>query len=342
MNVYKLIAPGEIKKEESEIKAPDEDELLIKVKNIGLCGSDLHLYRGTYSGPNAYPIMFGHEWSGVVEEVGSAVKGFKEGDKVTGDCSKFCGQCDNCSKDKNLCRHIEKFGITTDGASADYITRKAMYCYKADDDADLKLLALTEPVSVAMHLIKKVSRAAGDIQNKKILVYGGGAIGQAALLILKNKYHCPDVALSDLIPFRMELASKLGARKPDSCELTWNVDESYENMYNLTTFDIIIETTGVGSVFANALRLLRPMGILGCVGMISDVSIEQKLIVTKALTVIGSIGGTGEFEEVMKFIHDNEKEASLLISHNPDIENVDQGFAIAMDQQSAMKVIFNV
>ena len=104
-------------------------------------------------------MRFGHEWSGVVEAVGSDVTAVKVGDVVTGDCSRFCGKCPSCGKDRNLCEHIEKFGITIDGASAEYILRDEKYLYKAPEGMQTKHLCLSEPVAVAAHLLSQGPRS---------------------------------------------------------------------------------------------------------------------------------------------------------------------------------------
>lgn len=338
MKEYILTEPYKIDVREMPIPEPGEGEVLIKISNVGICGSDIHLYNGTYSGPNSYPILFGHEWSGTVVKKGCKVTKVEVGDKVTGDCSRYCGHCVNCKRDKNLCKEIEKFGITIDGASSEYIVRDEKYIYKAPSDINMKLLALTEPIAVARHLIVKMIRQTGALREKKILIYGGGAIGQAALLILKHEFGCDDVYLSDLIPYRMELSEKFGGKKPEPEELKWMYENSYFNMYNKTPFDVVIETTGVAGVFANAINLVRPGGVLGCVGMISSVEIPQKLIVTKAMTIIGSIGGTEEFDDVIRFIHSNEELVKNMVSHEFSCDDIPEAFDHASNPQDAMKV----
>lgn len=342
MKTYLMTAPENFSVSERAVPEIGEQEVLIRVKNIGLCGSDLHLYKGTYNGPKNYPMMFGHEWAGIIEKVGARVTKLKPGDLVTGDCSQYCGHCAACQVDRNLCSSIEKYGITTDGASAEYIVRPQMHCYKAQPDADLRLLALSEPIAVAKHLLERIQDQTGSLQGKRILVYGGGAIGQSALLLLREWYGCEDVFLSDLVPYRMQLARELGAKIPAPEELKWDRPNDYFNMYNCTRFDVIIETTGVPSVFANSLNLLRPLGVLGCVGMIANVELEQKLIVTKALSVIGSIGGTGEFEDVIHFIHTHKEQTAKLISHPMKIKDIREGFEVALDTKSAMKVVLEL
>lgn len=338
MKAYVLKGPGVLEAKEREIPQPGPREVLIRVTNVGICGSDIHLYRGTYNGPQNYPILFGHEWSGIVERTGAEVIKVKPGDKVTGDCSRYCGHCDHCSADRNLCRTIEKFGITVDGASAEYIVRDEQYIYPADRSADLETLALAEPIAVAKHLLEKILKLGGAYQGKKVLIYGGGAIGQAALLLLRLHYGCEQVDLSDLIQYRTKMAEEFGARIPAAGELEWNLENDYPNMYNKTVYDVVIETTGAAPVFANALNLLKPGGYLGCVGMIGKAEIPQKLIVTKSLTVTGSIGGTEEFEDVIAFIHEHREAVRKLISHVFPAAKTDQAFAMAAEASRAMKI----
>lgn len=130
---YILKEPKCVEPQEGPKPVPQGHDALIRIQYVGICGSDIHLFNGSYNGPHSYPMRFGHEWSGVVEAVGSDVTAVKVGDVVTGDCSRFCGKCPSCGKDRNLCEHIEKFGITIDGASAEYILRDEKYLYKAPE-----------------------------------------------------------------------------------------------------------------------------------------------------------------------------------------------------------------
>ena len=99
MKAYMLIKPQELQAQERAVPEPKDGEVLIRVANVGSCGSDIHLYKGSYNGPHSYPMVFGHEWSGFVEKTGTGVTDLKAGDKVTGDCSCYCGTCPACCKD---------------------------------------------------------------------------------------------------------------------------------------------------------------------------------------------------------------------------------------------------
>ena len=339
MRVFKIQQPHELSFQEWESQTLRDDEVFIKISHIGICGSDVQLFQGTYKGPFAYPIAFGHEWSGVVEETGKKVTSVRPGDKVTGDCSRFCGSCEYCKRDKNLCQDIEKYGITIDGASAEYIIRREKYLYKAPPDIDLPVLSLTEPLAVSAHLIGKIERIAGPLKGKKALVFGAGAIGLGAVLQLIHQHRCARVDVFDISRYRCETAESLGAGVLSQDLLQKKVDGSdYRALYK-AEYDLIIESTGNAEVFARSLDLVKPLGVVGSLGMIPEVCYEHKLIVMKALTIAGSIGGTGEFPQVIDFIYRNSSIVRKIISHEYPIEQADQAFRMSRQTEEALKVL---
>lgn len=338
MKAYYIQEPGHILAVDQDVPTIQSNEVLVRVNYICLCGSDGGLYNGTYKGPFSYPIRFGHEWSGTIEAVGDDVTGFLPGERVTGDCSRYCGTCRFCRQDKNLCSSIEKFGITIDGASAEYIVKNPKYLYRDTGDTPLEYLCLTEPLSVATHLIGKITRVAPDLKNKKILVYGGGGIGLGALLILKHLYGCARVDLYDLSPKRMSLARELGAGVPTEEGPTGNASGGYGDLYSEDLYDVVLETTGHPAVFGKAVHRTGPLGVIGCLGMIPTVELEQKLIVLKALTIIGSIGGTGEFPVVMRFISEHRDEVEKLITHYMPVSQAGEAIKLSRNVEEAVKV----
>lgn len=341
---YILEKPGALNAVETDIPAPGDNEVLIRVKYVGICGSDIHLFQGTYSAPHSYPMRPGHEWSGIVEGIGKNVTKVSVGDWVTGDCSKYCGVCPMCAKDKNLCAHIEKFGITIDGATSEYIVRDEKYVYKAPEGLELKHLCLSEPVAVAAHLIEKIRKNVPEgFADKRVLVLGGGVIGMSALMLMIHMEGCSQTELYDLSEYRTGIAKSEGARIPTEEDMSPGEGSGdYASMYAAAKYDIVIETTGVPSVFANAFNLVKPGGVLGCVGMSAKAEIPQKLIVTKALTIVGSIGGTGDFPRAMEFLGKYPDSASKLASHYLPIEQAPEAFALAKNAGVSMKVVLEV
>lgn len=332
------------------VEMPVGTQVLVKTHAVGLCGSDLALYHGSYAGPKSYPIYFGHEWSGTVEAVGPQATQVKPGDKVTGDCSIFCNTCKFCPQDKNLCQNIQKFGITTNGASRQYFLQDEKYIYRADPQADLDLVALSEPLAVGAHAVhrarelrSKLTHFSSPSQYKhdKILILGGGTIGLSCLFSLKyiKGYDC--VELYDLVESRVEKAIELGAAAPTVAAPSQTQAESYGGLYSGQGYDVVFETSGSPAAFRHALDLVQPLGVIMAIGFIPSVEFNMKTITFKAAAIMGSIGGTGQFEEVLGFTSNHPGIARQLITHQLPFEDVHKAFEIASDPRNSMKVLIN-
>lgn len=321
------------------VREPTGREVLVKTHAVGLCGSDLSLYSGQYEGPKNYPIYFGHEWSGVVEAVGPAVTKVKPGDKVTGDCSIFCGRCEFCARDRNLCRSIEKFGITMDGASRQFFLQDERYLYRADPAADLDLVALSEPLAVGAHAVRRVAEVRPNLKQEKILVLGGGTIGLACFFALKYIEDCRHVELFDLVEARVEKALALGAAAPTDVTAGEEDAASYGGLYSGRGYDAVFETSASPAAFRRAVDLLRPLGTVMALGFIPDLQFNLKLVTLKAARIMGSMGGTGQFETVLDFTRTQPDIARQLITHQVPFQDFHQAFALAADRKHAMKVL---
>lgn len=323
-----------------EVAMPAGKQVLVRTHAVGLCGSDMSLFQGTYEGPQNYPIYFGHEWSGTVEAVGPEVTKVKPGDKVTGDCSLYCGTCEWCGRDRNLCRDIEKFGITVDGASRQFFPQDETYLYRADPQADLDLVALSEPLAVGAHAARRVAESRPDLQHEKILVLGGGTIGLSCFFALKYIEGCQHVELYDLVESRVHKAQSLGAAElTDVAAATVADDASYGNLYSGRGYDAIFETSGAPASFRRAIDLVRPLGTIMALGFIPSIEFSLKQVTLKAARVMGSIGGTGEFGRVLAFTLAHPDVARALITHRFPFASYEQGFAAAQDRKRAMKVL---
>jgi threonine dehydrogenase-like Zn-dependent dehydrogenase len=323
----------------TEVNPPAGTQVLVRTHAVGLCGSDLALYEGTYEGPRNYPMHFGHEWSGTVEAVGPGVTTLRPGDKVTGDCSMSCGECEFCARDRNLCQSIEKVGITADGASRQLFVQEERYVYRADPGADLDLVALSEPLAVGAHAVRRVRTCRLDLPREKILVLGGGTIGLSCLFALKYLEGCDNVELFDPVVARVEQAVRLGARQPTDVAVAAGDSETYGGLYSGRGYDAIFESSGAPPAFRNAVDLVRPLGTIMALGFIPSVELGLKQLTLKAAQVMGSIGGTGEFHRVLSFTLAHPEVARRLISHQVPFEEVDRAFALAADRRQAMKVL---
>lgn len=322
-----------------EVRVPTGQQVLVRTHALGLCGSDIGLYLGTYEGPRNYPIHFGHEWSGVVAAVGPEVTRVRPGDKVTGDCSLYCGTCQFCCRDRNLCQHIAKFGITVDGASRQFFLQDERYIYRADQAADLDLVALSEPLAVSAHAARRVAEVRPDLKSERVLVLGGGTIGLACMFALKHLEGCRHVELYDIVEARVAKAVELGAAPPGDVLAAAGAGDDYGGLYAGHGYDAIFETSGVAASFVRAVDLLRPLGTVMALGFIPSIQFSLKQLTFKAGRIMGSIGGTGEFERVLEFVLHHPHLAGQLITHRLPFEAVHQAFEQAMDRKHAMKVL---
>lgn len=337
-----LKGPKQVELVEEEIKAPRENQVLIRIDNFTLCGSDLRIYEGTYSGPMKYPIFVGHEWAGKIEAIGKGVKDLKPGDHVTGDCSLWCGTCSYCLEDKNLCEKIEKVGMTRDGASRQFFLQEAKYVYQAAQ-LDLQVLSLTEPLSVVCHAASTGERMMGTLPGRRILILGGGNMGIALLMVLQKIYGCSSVDLYDPIPFRMQKALELGAKKPsniafvtrEECGISGN---NYRDFYSPEAYDLIFESTGSKQVFANALEIVRPLGGIVAIGFVPPAEVNLRLITLKAIRISGTIGGTGEFPRVLKSMEKDPDYFRKLITHRFHYLDYEKAFEAALQKEKSLKV----
>jgi threonine dehydrogenase-like Zn-dependent dehydrogenase len=334
-----LQGKGQVEFVTEPVPQPTGTQVLINTHAVGLCGSDMSLYKSTYQGPQNYPIFFGHEWSGTVTALGPQVTKVQPGDKVTGDCSIYCGHCQFCLDDKNLCQNIEKFGITINGASRQYFLQDEQYVYRADPSANLDLVALSEPLAVGAHAVRRVQSVRSDLAQEKILVLGGGTIGLSCFFALKALAGCQHVELFDLIESRMQRAQRLGAAPLSDVAKEESDGDDYGSLYSGQGYDAIFETTASPVAFGRAVNLVRPLGTIMTLGFLPSVTFSMKTITLKAACIMGSMGGTGEFETVLDFILQHPQMAGELITHRVPYTQVENAFAVASERQHAMKVL---
>lgn len=334
-----LRGPGRLEITKTDIAGPGPGEVLIEVDNIGLCGSDLHLYKGSYNGPHKYPMYFGHEWAGRVVEDGDGPQGsLKPGDAVTGDCSHFCSKCSMCAKDKNLCAGIEKYGITIDGASRQFITLDKKYVYKAPEGVRMDLLSLAEPLAVAARATGRAAAAIGKerMGEADALVLGAGPIGLGAMLSLRHLYGAAGVYGDDLIEARRDAIHKVGAKPVARSDRA--ASDDYASLYSKTLWDVVVETTGAPGAAERALAEVKPMGVVVLLGFLPRAEYGLRLITMKALTVIGSIGGTGNFEDAIGLIASRPDEVGTLIGGKVGYKEAEKAFELGLGRSATGKV----
>lgn len=285
MKTAVMLDTGKMGFEERAIPVPKDDEVLVKVEYVGICGSDLHYYEQGRIGNYIVepPFVLGHESGGVVVEVGKGVTHLKVGDRVALEPGKTCGQCEFCRTGRyNLCPDVVFFATPpVDGVFQEYVAHEAGLCFKLPDNVSTLEGALIEPLAVGFHAAKQ-----GDAHlGQTAVVTGSGCIGLVSLLALQA-LGVSTVYVVDIMQKRLDKAMELGAAK------TINGKEvnAVEKVMELTRgrgCDLVIETSGTEICARQGLEMLVKGGTLVQVGYSAsgDMNLPMGLVCDKEITI---------------------------------------------------------
>ena len=201
-----MTAPGEIIFRDIPVPEIADNEVLVKIARIGVCGSDIHVYHGKHPF-TAYPVTQGHEVSGRIEKLGKDVTGFRVGQKVTIEPQVYCGKCYPCTHGKyNLCEELKVMGFQTTGTASEYFAVDASKVTPLPDSLSYTKGAMIEPLAVAVHAAKRFN----ELKGSKVAVIGAGPIGNLVAQSVKA-LGAGKVMVTDVSDLRLELAKKCGA-----------------------------------------------------------------------------------------------------------------------------------
>ena len=273
---------GSNKIDVKEIEKPkiQKGEALIKISYAGICGTDLHIFKGKHPRAQA-PLVMGHEFSGVIEKIDAKQTNLKVGDRVVVNPLLPCGHCLVCQEGKiHLCPNLTLIGIDRDGAFAEYTKADINRMIKIPNSLSMEIAALAEPVAVAVHAVRKAQVSVGD----KVVVMGGGPIGQLVAQIARLNGASP-VILSEIAPERIEFAQKMGLITANSKDDTIN---KVKELIRKEGADIVFEAVGVQSTYDYITEIVRPDGKIVAVGAASGpIAVDFWKLFFNELNIIG-------------------------------------------------------
>jgi 2-desacetyl-2-hydroxyethyl bacteriochlorophyllide A dehydrogenase len=332
--------PGEIHLEERPIPEIDYGETLIKVKYIGICGSDVHLLHGKNSSA-IYPLLPGHEFVGeVVESKGEGSERLKAGDVVAAQEVISCGVCEACAKgEDNVCRHLKIIGIHTDGGFAEYVKVKTRKVFVLPKDIDLRVAALIEPLAVAVHDVRRSELKVGET----VFIAGGGPIGlligMAARLAGARR-----VVVSEVMEGRLVLAKELGF---DTVNPTFpSFDEDVERLSDGRGFDVSFETAGVQQSMDACLEHTKNTGRVIVLATPTVLPVlDTNKVFMKELSLLGvrvnaQYSFMGAVDIVTSGIIDDR--LKLLVSNEYTLDEIEEAFKEAETNKNAFKILVKV
>jgi L-iditol 2-dehydrogenase len=294
-------------------------EVLVKVRTCGICGSDVHGMDGS-TGRRRPPIIMGHEAAGIVAEVGNQVKDWRTGDRVTFDSTISCGACWFCQRGLiNLCDNRRVLGVSCEdyrqpGAFAEYLALPGRILYRLPDAVSFEQAAMVEPISVAVHAVNRTPISLGDTA----VVVGAGMVGLLVVQALRAA-GCGKIIAVDLEPQKLKLAQTLGADislKADECDVPVEVRSHTQGR----GADVAIEVVGLSPTIKTAAACLRKGGSLTLVGNLRPtVEIPLQAVVSRQLTLAGSCASNGEYPACLDLLARGAIETEALVSATPPL-----------------------
>lgn len=340
MKALLLSKYGQLEVAEVPVPSIARDELLVRVAACGICGSDVHGYDGS-SGRRIPPIVMGHEAAGVVEEVGTEVKGFTRGERVTFDSTVYCGECANCRRgDVNLCDRRQVLGVSCgdyrrNGAFAEFVVVPSRIVYRLPENLSFAEAALLEAVAVALHAVSLAPIKAGDTA----LVVGAGTIGllvQQALAVAG----CSRVFVTDVDAARLKLSARLGATTVATSD---EFQAQLLSSNNGSGVDVAIEAVGNTPAVHTAINSVRKGGTAVLVGNVTpEVTIPLQIVVSRQLRLQGSCASAGEYPQAIKLMSEGKINVKPLITAVAPLEEGPRWFErLYAREPNLMKVVLD-
>lgn len=290
------------------------DDVLIRVRACGICGSDIHGMDGS-SGRRIPPLIMGHEASGVIETIGANVSGWQVGDRVTFDSTVYCGNCHFCRRGEiNLCNNRQVLGVSTGdyrrhGAFAEYVVVPSRILYRLPDNLTFEQGAFVEPVSIAVHAVERTPIHMGDTA----VVVGSGMIGLLMVQVLRA-VGCGQIIAVDLDDSRLEKAVQLGADeglRADDPDVIAGIQERTGGR----GADVVFEVVGIAPTVKMSVNSVRKGGQVTLVGnLAANIDFPLQAVVTREITLNGSCGSQGEYDACLDLIARGKINVNALLS----------------------------
>jgi L-idonate 5-dehydrogenase len=342
MEALVIHAPGDLRVEQVPTPELGPDQLQVRVRCGGICGSDLHYYRHGGFGTVRIqePMVLGHEVAGVIEAVGSAVNAFAAGDRIAVSPSRPCGLCRFCQQGlQNHCLDMRYYGSAmrnphVQGAFRQQLVVETHQAHRLADGVSDGEGSMAEPLSVALHAVRR----AGPLLGKRVLVTGCGPIG-ALVVIAARRAGATEIVATDVMPHPLRKVLQVGAdeainmaEQPGALD-RYTVDKGY--------FDVLFEASGNERALTGAFNALRPRGIIVQLGLGGEMNLPINTIVAKEFDLRGAFRFHEEFAVAVELLNKGLVDLKPLISATLSYRDSARAFALAGDRTQAMKVLLS-
>jgi threonine 3-dehydrogenase len=313
------------------------NDVLVKVRQTGICGTDIHIYTWDEWSQRTIPVPMhiGHEFVGEVAELGSEVTGFQRGDRVSGEGHITCGNCRNCRAGKrHLCRNTQGLGVNRPGCFAEYVCLPAFNLFRVPKEIPDEVAAFFDPLGNAVH-----TACSFDLVGEDVLITGAGPIGVMAAAICAH-VGARNVVVTDVNEYRLALARKLGATRVVNVALE-SLPEVMRELGMTEGFDVGLEMSGNGSAFKQMFKTMNHGGRVALLGLPSgELAIDWTQVIFKGLVLKG-IYGREMFETWYKMtaMLRSGLDVSPVVTHRHPAADFQAAFEIMRTGQSGKVVL---
>ena len=300
------------------------NDVLIKIRKTAICGTDMHIFNWDAWAQRSItvPMAVGHEYCGTIVEIGSEVRGFEVGDRVSGEGHITCGHCRNCRAGRrHLCRNTVGVGVNRQGCFAEYLSLPAVNAFKLPDSIGDDVASILDPLGNAVH-----TALAFDMVGEDVLIAGAGPIGIMAVAVARF-VGARHIVITDVNDYRLSLAAQMGATRTVNV-MSQTLDETMADLGMQEGFDVGLEMSGNPSALREMLRTMHHGGSIAMLGIPPDeTAIDWTQVIFKGLSIKG-IYGREMFETWYKMasLLQSGLDVSPVITHHLGIGDYLEGF----------------
>jgi L-gulonate 5-dehydrogenase len=323
------------------------DEVLVRTQFAGICGTDVHIYRGEFHARVAFPAIQGHEFGGVVAAVGSGVRHIGKGDRVVVDPIISCHACPACLTGRpNACRALKLLGVDLNGGFGQYVAAPASRVFALPEQVPMQFAPMIEMYGLGCHVLSR-----GHVQpGESVVILGAGKLGLSVLDVLCHGASPGLTIVTDRQPFRLETARRLGA----SCTVDVEREDPVARVMDLTAgqgADCVIEcighyhdVPGRESPLQQAVQMVRQAGRIVTCGLGEQLSpVHFKTLVIKEAEIIASRVTLGEFPRAIHLLSRGLLHPELLVTHEIPVRDVSSAFEqVDREDPATIKVVLDV
>jgi len=334
-----MTSPGKIEFHDVPVPPLAQGQVLVRMKRIGVCGSDIHVFHGKHA-LTPYPVVQGHEVSGVIEKVGPGVTGFSPGQAVTFQPQVTCGTCYPCTHgDYHICDHLKVMGFQTTGAASELFAVDAKKVLRLPPGMSLEHGAMMEPLAVGVHALKR----GGGSKGRKVLVLGAGPIGNLVAQAARG-LGATDVLITDLSDYRLDLAARCGISggvNPAKADLS----ESVRRRFGEGKADLILECVGAQKTIEQAVAVARKGTDIIVVGVFGDKPVvDMGTVQDRELRLIGTLMyQEPDWKDAIALVEGGKVNLEPLVTDRYPFDRYLEAYKyIDANREKAMKVMITV